>query len=103
MSVNPYEPSSDISTVRRTRSTRWLVRTGIALLTLAVVCLLAPIAGMIWALSSLANSTTPPTPSDIALGISLASIPSIAVIPIGILGIVLLIAGFVIRERIDGP
>ena len=102
MAMNPYESGKEDASGSKTRANRWLIWSGIASLALAATCLLLTVVGMVLAFRSIATSTTTtPSPSDLAQGISVASLPSIAVVPFGILGIVLLIAGVVFRNPVD--
>ena len=100
MTENPYQSSSNTTSEKPpTRSTRWLVRSGIASLAVAFACFVATLVGMLRAFNSIASSTTAPKPSDLAQGISVASIPSIAVVPLATLGVILIIAGLIIRQQ----
>ncbi|MCA9038305.1 MAG: hypothetical protein KDA91_24435 [Planctomycetaceae bacterium] len=101
MTENPYQTANTISRKPPTKSTRWLVRSGIACLAVAFACFLATLVGMLQAFDSIASSTTAPKPSELAEGISAASIPSIAVVPPEILGNILIIAGLIIRQPIQ--
>ena len=103
VTVNPYEPGTVTTTPNKTRSTRWLVWSGVALLSLAALCLVATIIGMMWSFESVANSSSTPAPYSLARGISYASLPSIGIVPLGVLGIVLLIAGFLVRQPASKP
>jgi len=101
MVENPRESGVAGSSAPKTRATRWLIWSGIASLALAATCLVVTIVGMVLTLNSIATSTTTPHPSDLAQGISTASLPSIAAVPLGILGIILLVAGFIVRQPVD--
>jgi len=50
------------------------------------------------AFDRIATSQTAPRPSDLAQGISLAAIPGYFVLPLAILGIVLIVAGLLLRS-----
>ncbi len=84
----------------RTRPTPWLVWSGVASLVLAVVCVLMTLAETIAVFNRLAHMTMP-KPADLAEGMSLALIPTIAAAPLGLLGIGLLLAGFIWRKPMD--
>ena len=101
MVENPYESGNASSSAPKTRATRWLIWSGIASLSLAATCVVITVVGMVLTFSSIANSATTPKPSDLAEGISVASLPSIAAVPLGILGVVLLVAGFIVRQPVD--
>ena len=101
MVENPYESPKAGSSAPKTRATRWLIWSGIASLILAATCVIITVLDMVLAFHSIAASTTTPKPSDLAQGISVALLPSIAVVPLGILGIVLLIVGLIVRQPVD--
>ncbi len=99
MTENPYDASdAPLSTPVKTRPTRWLVWSGVASLVAAVGCVASTIIGMIRSFNIIATSPTTPKPSELAQDISTSLLPSIAVMPFAFLGVVLLIAGFVIRQ-----
>lgn len=102
MNSNPYEPGSALTAVPRTRATRWMILAGVVALLLAVFCLIATVVGMIWSYDVIATSGSTPAPSDIANGISTASLPSIAIGPLVLFGIIMLILGFVWRRPVTG-
>ena len=52
---------------------------------------------------SVSNSPTAPTPTELANGISIATGPSVAATPLGLLGIVLVIAGLIRRRPVSPP
>lgn len=99
MNQNPYETNPAATSSPRMRPTRWMVTTGSILLGLALCCFLATVLMMMWSFDALADSTTPPKPSDLASGISTAMISSFAGIPLGLAGLVFLVLGFVRRQR----
>jgi hypothetical protein len=103
MVENPYESAKATSSTPKKRATRWLVWSGIVSLTLAATCVVITVVGMMLTFNSIATSATPPKPSDFAHGISVASLPLLAVVPLGILGIVLLVTGFIVRQPVDRP
>ena len=102
MTENPWQPSHATYPKPPTRPTRWLVRSGIVSLAAAFVCFLATLVGMYLAFQSIAHSTAPKA-SDFAQGIGVASIPSMASVPLAILGVVLIVAGLTIRQPIRDP
>ena len=97
---NPYQAGDASIATPRTGATRWMIWTGAVALLLAVFCLIATVFGMIWSFAAIATSPTTPDPSDLANGISNALIPSVAAAPLAIVGIVLLILGFVRRRPV---
>lgn len=101
MPENPYRSSNVASFVpRRTRPTPWLIWSGVTSLVLAAVCFVITVVGMMIAFNTLADSTAA-SPSDLALYVGVATIPSIAAVPLGILGLALLITGFLVRQPED--
>ena len=104
MTENPYASGTAISlTTPKTRANYWLVWSGAVVLVLAVICVLATIFGMIMSFDSVATSGGTTKPSDLAEGISLALIPSYAAVPLGVLGVVLLVVGLVVRRPVASP
>ena len=101
MAENPYESSVPETSAPKTRATRWLVWSGVTSLILAFTCAAITTVEMTAAVNSMAGSTTPPTPSELAKGVNTALIPSMAAVPLGVLGIVLFVAGFVVRQTVD--
>jgi hypothetical protein len=87
----------------KTRSSRWLVCSGIALISVSALCFSTTIYGMEMSFDSIAESSASARPSELAHRISLALIPSYAAWPVGILGIVLLVLGFAVRRPIVRP
>ena len=103
MTENPYQPGTAANATPKTCATRWLVWSGIAALLLAALCLVATVVGMILAFDTMASASTTPSPAELANGISIATIPSFAAAPLGLLGIVLLIVGFIRRRPVSNP
>ncbi len=97
---NPYQAGDASIAAPRTRATRWMIWAGAVALLLAVLCLIATVLGMTWSFDAIATSSTTPKPSDLASGISYPLIPSVAAVPLALVGIVLLILGFVRRRPI---
>ena len=98
---NPYQAGDASNAAPRTRATRWMIWAGAVTLLLAVVCVISSVFGMMSSFDTIATSPTTPDPSDLANGISSALIPSVTAAPLAILGIVLMILGFVRRRPID--
>jgi hypothetical protein len=70
---------------------------------LAVSCVVASVVTMIMAFASITESATNVSPSDLAQGVGVASVPSFFAVPLGILGIVLVVAGLIVRQPVtDG-
>lgn len=101
MTENPYDSPNTKSSPAKTRATRWLNWSGIALLSVAATCIAVMVVGMVLAFNTVATSTTTPSPSDVAQGISVASLPAMAAVPLAISGVVLIVAGVVIRQPVD--
>ncbi|TWU32769.1 hypothetical protein Q31b_58120 [Novipirellula aureliae] len=97
---NPYQAGDASIATPRTRATRWMIWTGAVTLSLAFLCLIATAIGMMWTFNTIATSSTTPRPSDLANGINSALIPSVAAAPLALVGIVLLILGFVRRQPV---
>lgn len=100
MAENPYRSPSTGDPPRRTQSTRWLVWSGIVCLGLASLCLSLTVVGMIMSFDTIARSATTPKPADLAHGISTSLLPMVAGMPLGIVGLALLIAGLLIRRPV---
>ena len=101
MTDNPYRSPRTGGASPRTRSTRWLVWSGIACLGLALLGLAFTVVGMIASFHTIAQSSTTPKPSDLAHGITISLFATVATMPVGIVGIVLLIAGLLIRRPVE--
>ena len=100
MNQNPYFPGKELAAEPRTRTTRWMIWAGAASLLLAGFCLIATVLGMMWSFNVIATSGTTPSASELANGISFAMLPSIAAVPLALLGIVFLILGFGRRQPV---
>jgi len=101
MSSNPYESPICAERPQETRPTWWAIWSGIACLLVAALCFLLTVAGMVLSFHTLAQSSTTPTPADLANGISIAMISSFAAIPLGLLGIILVIVGLAVRRPME--
>ncbi|HUT95587.1 MAG TPA: MotA/TolQ/ExbB proton channel family protein [Thermoguttaceae bacterium] len=100
MSENPYRSPSTGGASPRTRSTRWLVWSGAVCLGLASLCLSLTVVGMIVSFHTIAQSQTP-NPADLAHGIRMSMLATVAGMPLGIVGVGLLIAGLIIRRPVE--
>jgi hypothetical protein len=98
MDNNPYQSPSSPAESPKTRPVRWLVWSGLICLALAVLCFLATVVGMLVTFNTIGRSSTALSAEQVARGISIAMIPTLAVVPLGALGILLLILGFVFRR-----
>lgn len=98
MNPNPYEPASSLSTTPQTRRSRWLLWAGGGFLALAALCLIATISGMMWTFQENATPSSTPNAADLAAELSTMMTPALIAAPLGLLGIVLLILGWV-RSR----
>lgn len=100
MSQNPYEVGTATSHAQRTRPTRWMIVTGCICLGLAVLSLIATVVVMMWSFELVAKTNAASAPYDLANGISFAMIPSVAAVPLGLVGILFLVLGFVRRRSV---
>jgi heme/copper-type cytochrome/quinol oxidase subunit 2 len=102
MSENPYQSSNTGSLApTKTRTTRWLVWSGAVLLALAVSCIVLSVVFMMMTFTTVAESATTASPSGLAEGMQVALIPLFLVLPLGILGVVMVVTGLVIRKPCD--
>jgi len=101
MTENPYRSPSTGGPSPKTRSTRWLVWSGVVCLGLALLCLGFVVVAMLLSFHMISHSTTTPSPADLARNIRVSLLPSLAWMPLAILGIVLLIAGLLIRRPVE--
>ena len=101
MDTNPYESPTGADPPRKTRATRWAIWSGVACLLLAAICFLLTVAGMVLSFGIIAQSPTTLEPADLATGISISMISTLAAIPLGLLGVVLLIVGLVVRRPVE--
>jgi hypothetical protein len=92
----PYASANARSFAPKTRATRWLIWPGIGSITLAAACVVVTVIQMVLAFNSSASSPA----TDFSEAIGVAIFPSIAAVPLGILGIVLLVAGLVVRQPV---
>lgn len=99
MDHNPYEPPSSPAETPRTRPIRWLVWSGVICLVLAALCFAATVLGMLVTFSAIGRSPTV-SAEQVARGISIAMLPAAAVVPLGVVGILLLVLGLVFRRRV---
>jgi len=98
--TNPYHAGDASFAAPRTRATRWMIWSGAVALLLAVLCLAVTVLGMTWSFDVTATSSTSANPSGLADGISYALIPAVSAVPFALVGIVLLILGFVRRRPV---
>ena len=98
MNLNPYEPTNSSSRTPKTRGSRWLLWAGGGCLALAALCLIVTAAGKMQTFEANATSSSTSEPANLANDLSAAIIPSLIAVPLGLLGIVLLILGWV-RSR----
>jgi hypothetical protein len=103
MDHNPYQPPSSPAEAPKTRPVRWLVWSGLICLALAALCSLATLVEMLVTFHTIGHSSTALTPEQLARGISIAMVPTLAVVPLGALGILFLILGLVFRRRVAKP
>ena len=99
MSVNPYESTtSKQATLPKTRPTMWLVWFGVAAIVVALLCVLLLVVGIVLTFNNIAGGAAQPDPADLANGISWSVLPTIMAIPLGVIGIALIVVGFVMRK-----
>ena len=101
MSDNPYESPLTTDASRRTRGIRWAIWSGIACLIVAATCAVLTIVWMIFSFQTISQSSSTPKAKDLAEGISNAMIPAYAIVPFGLVGIILVIVGLVVRRPIE--
>ena len=103
MDQNPYQPPQvrfSAATSPKSRATRWLVCLGVTSLLLAGLCFFVTLWGMLATFNTISTSSTELPASQVADGISRALLPSMMVGPLGLLGIVLLILGWLFRRQV---
>jgi len=98
MNENAYESPTVVDTPPKTRGTRWAIWSGIVCLLLAVLCVIATVAGMIVSFNNVASDANTPSAEELAAGISRSMIPFYGAIPLGLAGVVLLVIGFLVRR-----
>lgn len=97
MNDNPYQSPKSDQPAARPRRARRMIWLGVACLAIAAVCIGLTVGGMMHTFRVLAQASSP-HPADLAAGISVAVVPAYAVVPLGLLGVVLVIVGLV-RKR----
>ncbi|MCA8993142.1 MAG: hypothetical protein KDA88_14225 [Planctomycetaceae bacterium] len=80
------------------RSMNWLLVASWVSFGLAAACFITTIVMMKMSFDNVANSETTPNPADLANGIRLALIPSVAAVSLGIAGAVFLVLGLIRRR-----
>ena len=99
MTENPYDSPATSEVPHKTRATRWLIWSGIVSLLLAAASFVCTIVLMIVAFEDAAASTTL-KPSQLARGISFSVYLAICIVPLAVVGLVLLVLGFVVRQPV---
>jgi hypothetical protein len=103
MNGNLESPSSGAISPKA-RAARSLLRFGVTCLVLAALCAAVTYAmtlrGMLVSFDAVSKTGTPPAPDQVASDIAIAMIPACAVVPLGLLGMVLLIPGLVLRRQV---
>ena len=89
---NPYKPSSAANPSPKGNRRRRLISTGLTCLAIAFVCFAITVVGMMMSFNQLASERSV-SPNDLAQGIGLAIVPSYIGGPLGLVGVVLTIAG----------
>lgn len=95
---NPYKLSPSNDPGGRTQGTRWLVWLGLACLTLSLGCFTLACVIAYAAFRSIATSPSAPQPAQLAAALRWTVLPSLATVPLGVLGVISLVAGLVIRH-----
>ena len=100
MTLNPYDVPSTVSAAQTKRKAiaSKMVWVGILLLGFALVCLVFTVVFWMFSFQDAANAESTLSPKDLAQKIRYGMLLSIAVIPLSILGIVSLVAGFLARQ-----
>jgi len=101
MSENPYEASATMADNALTQPTRWMIVVGCVLISIAAICLFVMVAMMMLSFNELAVPNSNPNPSKLAARIDWAMIPALAATPLGLLGIIFVIIGFVRRRPVE--
>ncbi len=97
---NPYQSGIVPTKTPTTRPTLWLIWSGVASIVLAALCFAIAVVGMRAGFDRVARSGGTPQPEELAESLSRAMSTSLGGVSFVILGIVLLIAGFVVRKPI---
>ena len=100
MNENPYVSPKTAGVPRKTRGIGWAIWSGVACLVVAAICGLLTVVLMISSFRTIAQTNSTPKPTDLAEGISNAMLPLYGIVPFGLLGIVLVIVGLVVRRPI---
>ncbi|MDF1843713.1 MAG: hypothetical protein P1U77_19925 [Rubripirellula sp.] len=100
MNSNPYQLGTTASAETKTRPTAWMVWTGIAMLLLAGVCLVITVFGMMWSFDTVATSSSTTETTALANDITLSVIPIFAGAPLAVIGVILIILGFILRRPV---
>jgi drug/metabolite transporter (DMT)-like permease len=90
----------DVGKPPTTRPMWWLIGFGIVLLSIPLVSTVAGVLGFISTFESIATSPTQPKPSDLAGGIRFSVILVIGGALLGMIGVVLIVAGMIIRRPV---
>ena len=101
MNDNPYESPVTAGTPQKTRGIRWALWSGIACLVMAAICTVLAVAWMIASFQTVAQASSTPKPEDVAVGISITVIPAYGIVLFGLVGIILVIVGIVVRRPIE--
>jgi len=101
MRENPYESPATSDARPRTQGTKWALWSGIACLVAAGLCFVLTIVMMASCFDTFGSAPATPRPEDLANGIARAMIPAYGVLPLGLLGIVLIVVGLVVRRPVD--
>lgn len=100
MNSNPYQLGTTASAETKTRPTAWMIWTGITMLLLAGLCLAITVFGLMWSFDTVATSSSTTETTVLANGITLSVIPIFAGAPLAVIGVILIILGFMLRQPV---
>ena len=104
MDHNPYESPPSAGGPPKTCAARWLVRSGVTCLLAAALCMAASFLMTLWGMlvdfDAIVRSLPPPAPSEVARYISYSMIVFSPALPLGLVGILLLVSRLVIRRPV---
>ncbi len=97
------ESRSSVALSPKARAARWLIRLGVACLVLAALGMAATFVvifrGMLVTFDAVSTAGEP-VPAQVASDVAIAMIPACAVVPLGLIEILLLIPGVVLRRQV---
>lgn len=99
MRDNPYAPAKATASSPAYRRWNVLASSGVSCIVLAMGCAAASVAMMIHSFDAIATSSSTPEASEITEAISTSLIPAYAIVPLGLVGLVLIVVGSLPRRR----